>query len=390
LIVLKVLGVRFEDYCKENIFEPLGMTNTSFDELDSWVTGLDSKGNVVQNYFVGGSPSGGLISTAKDMGRIINCIIGEGILEGKVIFEKKLVDSFFEVKMSMGELMDIDRTPVFWSSKRDGTVKSTQNGKILGFSSSLVIVRGKAGAFSVSADQYSGQYIANMFMETFFFPPSSDEDQQQDVKPKPIPNPEELEGQWINMFGWNRNNAAKIANAAFYNLDVAVEGETLYIDNTPVSNIDGLTYGDGWWYVQFIKGDDGRIKYLQTGLDSHIKARWFENSKFLTIFGLSMIAIFLLTLLQGLFGLFLRWFGKEKSSRFDRLFRLGLVIVPALNIIFVISGWFIIENVDIYMLGFKPNWIFYTIFTLPLVSTALTIPLIWGLVLVWRRNIWNW
>ncbi len=392
-IIEQVSGQRFEDYCRENIFLPLGMKSTSFDEPASFVEGRDSKGEVVENYYVGGRPSGGLVSTSKDMSRFMECLMQSGSLDGTQVFSPKLMDMIFEKRLDMDPNMSIKKTPVFWMDKF-GDVKSyAQMGKILGFSSHLIIIPGEVALFCASADESSGQHIAWSLAKTFFvekYKTASVEmtlDDDKDPKPESkLDKPWLYTGRWINMFAWNRNNVAKIANAVAYNLNLTTQDGKLYIDDVQMEKVDDLTFRNGDWYVKFMRGEDGEIKYLQTGQDAHVKASWYMDSRVIITYAFLTFGIFLLTLLQFVFGVLMRRWGKEKSTKPEQLFRWSVFCISMFNIGFASVFAVILLKTDIYRLGFKPGWIWYVIFSLPLLATLLTPISIYSLIKSWKSE----
>lgn len=392
-IIEKVSGQRFEDYCRENVFLPLGMESTSFDEPASFVEGRDSKGEVVENYYVGGRPSGGLVSTSKDMSRFMECLMQSGSLDGTQVFSPKLMGMIFEKRLDMDPNMSVRKTPVFWIDKF-GDVKSyAQMGKILGFSSHLIIIPGEVALFCASADESSGQHIAWSLAKTFFvekYKTASVEmtlDDDKDPKPETkLDKPWLYTGRWINMFAWNRNNVAKIANAVAYNLNLTTQDSKLCIDDVQMEKVDDLTFRNGDWYVKFVRGDDGEIKYLQTGQDAHVKASWYMDSRVIITYAFLTSGIFLLTLLQFVFGVLMRRWDKEKSTKPEQLFRWSVFCISMFNIGFASVFAVILLKTDIYRLGFKPGWIWYVIFSLPLLATLLTPISIYSLIKSWKSE----
>lgn len=85
LLVEEISGINFNSYCKQNIFSPLGMTNTYW-RLD------EISGTIVQPYnFSGGNyeainhytftdyPNGGLRSTTQDMFKFLSAFVNGGL-----------------------------------------------------------------------------------------------------------------------------------------------------------------------------------------------------------------------------------------------------------------------------------------------------------------------
>ena len=391
LIVQKVSGQRFEDYCDQSIFKPLDMTNTSFNELGTYELGIDSLDKPVENYFVGGTSSSGLITTANDMGIFINCLLNEGKHNGKNVFSQKVMEMVFTPRMNMGNQMLVSRTPVFSTAGSDAN-QFSQSGEILGFTSDLTIEKGKAAIFNVCAGENVGRYFGAWIYEYFFLPPEQTRSYciaAKQIDGKPITNPEGYNAEWINISGWNRGNFTKITNAAFYNLSIKANKDELDVSYTTMKNIDSENFGNGYWYIKFIRDDEGGIKYLQNSQNAYVKAPWYMNEKFLTIYGFVTLGFFLLMCLQWLLGAILRAFGKEKTSSSDKLLRICIATTSILNLTFFVIIYMTYITSDLYKLGFKPEFSWYVVFTLPIIGTLLTIPVIIGVVKLWIKKLWT-
>ena len=97
LAVANVSGMTFEEYVARNIFEPLGMHNSSFDEplpapLDAnMATGYSDTGKGLEvlgyEYIGNFGPAGALAATADDMARFIVAHVNGGELNGARILE---------------------------------------------------------------------------------------------------------------------------------------------------------------------------------------------------------------------------------------------------------------------------------------------------------------
>lgn len=110
-------GKSYEDFVQERIFEPLAMHDTTFHPTDEqkrrfatlYRKSKDGKSLEVGNRWEGigakdavPNPSGGLFSTADDMDRFYQMILGEGELDGVRIVSEKAVREM--TKVQTGEL----------------------------------------------------------------------------------------------------------------------------------------------------------------------------------------------------------------------------------------------------------------------------------------------
>ncbi|WP_105011609.1 glycoside hydrolase family 3 N-terminal domain-containing protein [Salinibacter sp. 10B] len=105
-IVETVTGQRFDRFCKENIFDPLGMEDTGFYSLErtaSWVvpttdtTGTEYRGSVhdpMARSMGGVSGNAGLFSTAEDLARFAYMLTHEGRIDGRQFLEAETIETF--------------------------------------------------------------------------------------------------------------------------------------------------------------------------------------------------------------------------------------------------------------------------------------------------------
>ncbi len=101
LVVANVSGMTFEEYVLRNIFEPLGMQNSSFEEplpppLDAnMATGYSDSGKGLEvlgyEYIANFGPAGALAATADDMAQFIMAHVNGGELNGARILQPETV-----------------------------------------------------------------------------------------------------------------------------------------------------------------------------------------------------------------------------------------------------------------------------------------------------------
>jgi len=89
-------GIGFDRYCEQNIFEPLGMTDTSWrlDGLDGAPIAVpyDTDGTPLAHFGFPDYPSGGLRTTAPQLARFLAAIARGGELDGARILEAATVE----------------------------------------------------------------------------------------------------------------------------------------------------------------------------------------------------------------------------------------------------------------------------------------------------------
>ena len=104
-LVEQVSGSDFNNYCKQNIFGPLGMTHTAWrlDEITSTiVTPYDyvSRSNQpIEHYTNTDYPNGGLRSTAVDMFRLLSAFVQDGVSQNHQLLSKSTIDQMTRLQI---------------------------------------------------------------------------------------------------------------------------------------------------------------------------------------------------------------------------------------------------------------------------------------------------
>ncbi len=101
-IVEQISGENFRDYCKEHIFVPLNMNNTSYNYKDlDWnkIAIMYNNQHVESHYFDNRVyASGGAKSTIRDLSRFATCYMNKGILDGHRILKENTVNKVLEIQ----------------------------------------------------------------------------------------------------------------------------------------------------------------------------------------------------------------------------------------------------------------------------------------------------
>jgi len=104
-IVERVSGESFEEYCRKNIFEPLGMKNTSFEFENLNISRIAmpyvySRGEYypLTYYSILDYPAGGLRTSVVDLSRFLIAHINGGVFEGTRILKERSVEEMHRVQ----------------------------------------------------------------------------------------------------------------------------------------------------------------------------------------------------------------------------------------------------------------------------------------------------
>ncbi|WP_189030995.1 serine hydrolase domain-containing protein [Paenibacillus albidus] len=158
-IVQKVSGEEFTQYTEKHIFEPLGMTSTSFalsDKLKSRLASTyDSSGNELPVYRLSSkeAPAGSMIATTGDMARFMSAFLtGAPAKDGKPLLSPASITAMSSYQLAIQEQVP-DTTygfeaGAYLSEKTNGQFVIAKGGDILGFSSLLwLLPQQKVGVF---------------------------------------------------------------------------------------------------------------------------------------------------------------------------------------------------------------------------------------------------
>lgn len=111
VLVEEITGMDFAEYCKENIFKPLKMTNTAWHLKDINSTIVmpyalhNGEYEAIGHYTFPDYPNGGLRSTAADMFKFLAAFIQEGKSHGYRLLKKETIN-----KMMKAQIPQIDET----------------------------------------------------------------------------------------------------------------------------------------------------------------------------------------------------------------------------------------------------------------------------------------
>lgn len=106
VLVENISGQDFNSYCKNNIFQPLGMQNTSWrlDEITQTIVTpydfLNGSNKPIQHYTNADYPNGGLHTTVQDLHKIIIAFLNKGASNGYQLLEKETIDAILTPQLT--------------------------------------------------------------------------------------------------------------------------------------------------------------------------------------------------------------------------------------------------------------------------------------------------
>jgi CubicO group peptidase (beta-lactamase class C family) len=179
-IVQQVSGEPFGSYVQKHLFQPLGMTSSSFsmtkDLVGRLISSYDAEGGAIPVYGFSPSewPEGSMISTASDMALFMKAFLNDGrAADGTVILSPESVKTMSAYQMIIHpDLPDTTygfESPVI-PSKTNGEDVISKGGDILGYSSLLWFLPDrKTGVFiSYNTNQDLRNDLFTAFMDHYY------------------------------------------------------------------------------------------------------------------------------------------------------------------------------------------------------------------------------
>jgi CubicO group peptidase (beta-lactamase class C family) len=145
-IVQRVSGEPFEQYVAEHIFQPLGMTHSSFHQpLEQSLSSFPSDGykDATDKPAIGfeifnPAPAGGVSSTALDMGHFAQALLGGGELQGKRILKAETLDAMWTRQFAASDALPAICMG-FYQTWRNGLRFIGHDGDLIAFHSSFLL-----------------------------------------------------------------------------------------------------------------------------------------------------------------------------------------------------------------------------------------------------------
>lgn len=218
LIVERVSGVPFNDYVRENIFEPLGMNNSSFveplpEDLAARMAtsyGLEA-GDFKEEPFeiiASFAPAGALSSTATDMVKFGQAILNGGELNGNRILRAETVDRMLSTQFTHDDRL-LGMGLGFYAGDYNGYEVWGHGGDTQWFHSYLGIDRENNLTFFSSFGGSGGSAVRTLFAPSLyneFYP-------REEAPPEPPENFAERAGKYAGAYGFWRSNFSTIEKA---------------------------------------------------------------------------------------------------------------------------------------------------------------------------------
>jgi CubicO group peptidase (beta-lactamase class C family) len=408
LIIEIVSGVPFNDYIKENIFDPLGMNNSSFAEplppdlaehmAASYKVEAGAYAEQPFEIIANFAPAGSQSATATDMVRFGQAMLNGGELDGNRILQTATTKRMLTREFSHDERL-LGMALGFYETDINGYRVLGHGGDTQWFHSYLGIDEENGLTFFVSFSGNGGSTVRSAFAGALydrFFP-------REESPPVPPEGFAERAGKYAGTYRFWRGNFSKIESVFRITSTVEIaptEDDTLmlafagnskqYVEveenlfrerNSNLSLIAGISPP----YLAFQENEDGDVTgFVMDGLPfmSLYKVPFYTTSSFnFTLLGISLL-VFL--------GVVLRRFYQRRELALlpdaDRAAFSSSLYASIAHLLVVIVGAIVVSIVmERLIAGFPLPFKLWLI--LPIIATLASLYLVYRAFLVWQGGL---
>ena len=409
-IVQEVSGMPYEQYVEDNIFEPLGMTRSTFRQPpppaladDQAVGYVYDQGNYrPRQEWMQGSPAGAMVSTATDMSRFMIAHLQDGRFEEARILQESTAQEMHRLQFSKHPKAD-GWTYGFMATEVNGERIIWHCGSIGVFRSAMILLPERDLGLFVS---FNGAGVESReLMRTFvdhYYPASP-----AAADPQPVTDSTADIKRFTGGYQGTRNNETRWEKWLALVKQISVKStpngtlQTVGADSgVPVSQwsatTDPLVFNqiEGSDMLVFQEDSGGNIASFVVAsrqFEEYFKLDWFETSMFSLLWLLVCLLFFLVNVLIWPLRILVNRIrhkdeAKESVPLSTRIAQWVSWGVSALGLFFAIA--FLITSVGPHIAYGIPSATAGLLY-IPLIMSVLTIVMIIFTVLAWVRRDWS-
>ena len=402
LIVANISGMSFNEYIEKNIFEPLGMENSTFREplpdrlAGNMATGFKRKKGVYEKgnfeFITNFGPAGSLSSTATDMARFMIAHLQNGRYNDARILQEATA------QLMHSQLYTLDpRLPGmahgFYESRVNGLHIIGHAGDTTLFHTDLALLpRHNIGIFVsyVTNGGRARRELLKAFLDRYF-------PEAERPAPAAASDFQTRGSRFAGSYRFTRHNSSTIekllALAAVFSVSPTSDNTLLVSGIFPEPmqyvEVEPLLFKqiDGRQTIAFKENEEGEITHMFLGAFPFMptyRVSWYETPAFsLAIVGLGVL--FSITTMVSAF--YHRKESKTAPAGSRWAVRLA-VAVSGLTLVFLVSFIAIIASqAESIMYGIPSS--LTAALVLPIITSLLTIGTTIFVVLAWKRRFWN-
>ena len=405
-IVASVAGMSFDDYIRKNIFEPLGMTSSTFAEplppelAPRMAVGYQFKeGRLkahpfehVHNF----GPAGSLTSSAPDMAKFMLAHLNDGALGNARILQAETAQLMHSRQFSPNPYGNGSGLG-FYETWVNGRRIIGHGGDMLAFHSDFWLLKDeKVGVFvSYNSSNEMAPYVARRDLLRSFM------DRYYPAKLPVLKAPEDFKdraARYAGTYKGNRGSYTKLervfglagagtrvmptADNQLLILDITFPGASYWVEVAP--NVFRNEAEDE--FITFVEDRDGRITHLVPPfafIGSH-RLPWYGTPTFHWLvlgFGLLCFVVALVSAVRN-------WRADKAGDPGARRARRGAALLALLHAAFIVTLIGTLAG-GIDKLIYEMPQSIYVALTFPLLAIPLTLFLLWSAVRAWQQGWWT-
>jgi len=413
-IVECVSGLPFAEYVQRNIFEPLGMTHSTFTLVPTSDTPLATG----YDYYLGRYhearydypetvPASSLATTANDMAILMRALLGGGEYSGIRILHPETVQTMF--KQHFSHHPDLPGRAYAFDEQYQGSIRRLEHtGLIWGFASLLMLIPEEGTGLFVSGTADNGRLyhmIRGRFLHRYF--PSCS------TIPAP-PVPAGIADRLRGAAGYYRHN--RYCRTTFVKFGIlssrfvpelmvgmGKDPGTLRLSHTlergapevfqaitcdclaKIEHTDAGACVSPQRRMAFEFGPDGRASHMFIADDAYERIHWYETRLALLCGFAACMAIFMATILMWPIQVWRKRDGDEDESHLLGRVRTFARIVSVLDILFVAGFALFLLTLDPLVIGYGPPLTLLPILLVPLMCVPPSVILTMLTCVAWAR-----
>jgi CubicO group peptidase (beta-lactamase class C family) len=411
-LVEKVSGMPFVEYIDRNIFQPLNMRQSTFEQPPveelpkNFAKGYqirNGKAEPVPYLYLNIAPAAAMMTTATDMAHFMLAHLQLGNYQGSRILQPETAEMMHTTHYQIHP--QVPGTSYGFRERLVNNVRTIGHlGSLRGYSSSLNLIPEENIGIFIATNSFSnlhGEFLAEFFNR--YFPAEQNPDLISQT-------PEELEkytGTYRDM-EYPRSTIAKITGIA-KEINVATQNGTLIVKTPPlvfrsqVENVKltptaepGLFYRErDNAYVYFVADESGNITHVSNPLYPKIgvyqKVPWYETIWLhLGILAFCMLLFFTATI-AGIIRPLIRFLRRKKIATPKLAWVRNLAgLIGLLNLIFIIGLPLYLWRWGSWKLVYGVPTVATGLFVLPVLTSVLTLVLFVMMLVIWQKKYWSW
>lgn len=410
LVVEDVSGQPFAEYVSQRIFRPLAMTHSSFEILnlpphirDNLATAYrywDGEYVPYEYDYIQTAPAAALVSTATDMGKFLNALLGGGRLGEARILSDSMTALMLDRQFAQSPLLR-GRAFGFAEYDENGVRALSKDGQATGFLSRIFLIpEANLGFFasinlsildpgpSFNRASRFHRRLTTAILDRYFMPDST----YFDLPAAPAPNPSFDASPYVGQYRSMEGARHTIEKITFLGTETSVRNEgdgTLLVGGARYVELEHGKFqyvGGGPYYVAFAMDEAGRATHLFIGAGAKERVPWHDTKQTtMTV----IVGLFLLLLSAIIVWPLARWATLRRGRPGQTLHpgREIQIAAAVIGLAFLVGFGWSFSQIDFqeFFKGIPP--IIRALLVLPIIVAVLTLLSVINSVRAWRRGL---